>query len=72
MIEHLSNIFKKVFNNEETVTFALIIIIALVAFVSILLSLYNGNPNWKIYLLGTMIFFIILYISISYEKNQNK
>jgi putative permease len=32
MIEHLSNIFKKVFNNEETVTFALIIIVALVVF----------------------------------------
>ena len=44
-----------------------IIIIALAAFVAILLSLYNGNPNWKIYLLGTIIF-IILYISISYEK----
>ena len=49
-----------------------IIIIALAAFVAILLSLYNGNPNWKIYLLGTLIFFIILYISISYEKNHNK
>lgn len=49
-----------------------IIIIALAAFVAILLSLYNGNPNWKIYLLGTLFFFIILYISISYEKNQNK
>ncbi len=49
-----------------------IIIIALAAIVAILLSLYNGNPNWKIYLLVTIIFFIILYISISYEKNQNK
>ena len=49
-----------------------IIIIALAAIVAILISLYNGNPNWKIYLLVTIIFFIILYISISYEKNQNK
>ena len=32
MIEHLSNIFKKVFNNEETVTIALVIIVALVLF----------------------------------------
>jgi len=41
-----------------------IIIIALAAFVSILLSLYNGNPNWKIYLLGTNIF---LYYSIYFN-----
>ena len=47
------------------------VIIALAAFVAILLSLYNENPNWKIYLLGTIFFFIILYISISYEKKNS-
>ena len=32
MFEHLSNIFKKVFNSEETVSFALIIIVTIVVF----------------------------------------
>ena len=49
-----------------------IIVIGLAAFVSILLSLYNGNSNWKFYLLGTIVFFLILSISISYYKNGNK
>ena len=32
MFEHLSNIFKKVFNSEETVSFALIIIVTIIVF----------------------------------------
>tara|TARA_B100000212_G_scaffold88517_1_gene64842 strand:- start:365 stop:811 length:447 start_codon:yes stop_codon:yes gene_type:complete len=30
MIEHISNIFKKIFNNEETVVFSLIILLSLI------------------------------------------
>ena len=32
MIEHLSNIFKRIFNNEETIIFSVIIILSLIAF----------------------------------------
>ena len=30
MLEHINNLFKKVFNNEETVVFSIIIVISLV------------------------------------------
>ena len=32
MIEHLSNIFKRIFNNEETIIFSVIIVLSLIAF----------------------------------------
>ena len=32
MIENLSNIFKRIFNNEETIIFSIIIIFSLIAF----------------------------------------
>ena len=49
-----------------------IIILALAFIVALLLSLYNGNFNWKIDLLGPIVFFVILYGAISYEKKKNK
>ena len=49
-----------------------LIIIALAFFIAMLLSIYNENSNWKIYVLGPIVLIAIIYGGISYEKNKNK
>jgi putative permease len=58
MIEHLSNIFKRIFNNEETIIFSVIIILSLIAF-----SLFIDV------LTPFIISIIVAYLLVGLQKN---